>query len=293
MNIDLLSAPVGLLVLALGVSGCGGPQPCPEVDEEELAERVAEIVIERLEAEGRGAGDRDRIAGRIEAPEPEAPEPEVDLDEDEEEEDAPEVFHVPVGDSPSLGADDALVTIVMFADIQCAFCARAYQTVKAVRDRFGDQARIVWKNNPLPFHDEAMQAHQALMEAHAQKGDKAAFAMLELMFEDLTRLELEDLERHARTLKLSLPRFRRAIRNKKHSAAIAHDLELSGRLGIRGTPTFFINGVKVVGAGSYYTYFHTVSDALERAEELLRSGVPRNRIYDDTIRDGRGRPQER
>jgi protein-disulfide isomerase len=212
--------------------------------------------------------------------------------DDSDEEDEP-IHHVPVGDSPTVGPADALVTIVMFADIQCAYCARAYETIKAIRKRFDDDVRIVWKNHPLPLHAESMQSHRALMEARAQKGDAAAFDMLELMFADITRLELSDLERHARELKLSLPRFRKALKKEKHQAAIEQDLSLGDRLDVTGTPTFFINGVRIVGARTYYTFFHAVGDARERAQELVDRGVPRDRVYADIIRRGRGAPQER
>jgi predicted DsbA family dithiol-disulfide isomerase len=117
--------------------------------------------------------------------------------------------------------------------------------------------------------------------------------MLELMYEDLTRLEIRDLERHARTLKLSLPRFRKALKKQRHTASIEADLALAKRIGVRGTPTFFINGVKLVGAGSYFSFFQAVSDGLERAERLVDSGIPRNRVYAEIIRDGRGNPDER
>jgi len=295
MRITRLGLVTGLL--ALGATACGGPQPCPEIDEEALAERVAEIVLARLEDRGEAGTDKE-IAG----PPPDEPDPEPiadseaddqQLDEEGEQEQTVEVFHVPVDGSPSTGPDDALVTVVMFADIQCPYCVRAYHTVKSVRARFGDDVRIVWKNHPLPFHEEAMQSHRALMEARAQKGDAAAFAMLELMFDDLTHLELDDLEDHARKLKLSLPRFRKAIRNDKHSAAIAKDLALAERVGVRGTPTFFVNGVKLVGAGTYYTFFHAVGDALQRAKRLVDDGVPRDRVYAEIIRDGRGGSAER
>jgi protein-disulfide isomerase len=212
-----------------------------------------------------------------------------ELDEEEEEQ---EVYYVPTGDSPAQGPKDALVTVVMFTDVQCPFCDRAYRTARAVRDRFDDEVRIVIKNHPLPMHADAMQAHQALMEARAQKGDEAAFAMLELMFDNMRNLERGDLVRLARKLKLSLPRFRNALKREKHHKAIDSDLALARRVGVRGTPTFFVNGVKLVGAANYYTFFDSVRDALERAEELVSSGVPRGRVYERIIEHGIGDPQK-
>ena len=76
--------------------------------------------------------------------------------EDEgEKEDTTTVFKVPVGTSPALGSPNALVTIVEFSDFQCPFCSRVEPTLKGLRDKYGDKVRLVWKNEPLPFHPAA------------------------------------------------------------------------------------------------------------------------------------------
>src|SRR6185503_4905247 len=75
-------------------------------------------------------------------------------------EDAPDerTWNVPVDSSPRLGPDDALVTIIEFSDFQCPFCKRVQPTLRAVRARYGDDVRIVWKHLPLPFHPLARPA---------------------------------------------------------------------------------------------------------------------------------------
>ena len=84
---------------------------------------------------------------------------------------------VPVDNSPVLGSPNALVTIVEFSDFQCPFCSRVEPTLKAIRDKYGDKVRIVWKNEPLPFHNRAEPCAEAAMEVRAEKGDKGFWAM--------------------------------------------------------------------------------------------------------------------
>jgi protein-disulfide isomerase len=62
------------------------------------------------------------------------------------------VFKVPVGDSPVLGTANALVTIVEFSDFQCTACGLVQPTLKALRDKYGEKVRLVWKHNPPSFH---------------------------------------------------------------------------------------------------------------------------------------------
>ena len=91
-------------------------------------------------------------------------------------------FAVPVGTSPARGDQAALVTIVEFGDFQCPFCARVQPQLEAVRKRYGKAVRIVWKNQPLPFHPRAEPAAELALEARAQKGDEAFFRVHDALF---------------------------------------------------------------------------------------------------------------
>ncbi len=65
------------------------------------------------------------------------------------------VYRVPVNGEPQRGANDALVTIVQFSDFQCPFCGRVEPTISQIEERYGRDVRVVWMNNPLPFHPNA------------------------------------------------------------------------------------------------------------------------------------------
>src|SRR5689334_20762215 len=69
-----------------------------------------------------------------------------------------ERFKVPIGNSPVKGDERAKVTIIEWSDFQCPFCARVEPTIDQITKTYGRDVRVIWKNNPLPFHQNAMPA---------------------------------------------------------------------------------------------------------------------------------------
>ncbi len=55
---------------------------------------------------------------------------------------------IPVGDSPVLGPNNALATIVIFSDYQCPFCSRVEETLQRIAEQYGNDVRVVWKDAP-------------------------------------------------------------------------------------------------------------------------------------------------
>ncbi|MCA9712260.1 MAG: thioredoxin domain-containing protein, partial [Myxococcales bacterium] len=78
------------------------------------------------------------------------------------------VVPVPLGTSPRRGPDDAPVTIVIFGDFECPFCARGHAIMESLREHYGPQLRLVYKHTPLPFHSHAYVASRAAVAAQAQ-----------------------------------------------------------------------------------------------------------------------------
>jgi protein-disulfide isomerase len=174
------------------------------------------------------------------------PPPKKDADPTPEDEN--KIWSVPAGNSPSRGPASAKVTIVQFADFQCPFCNRAEPTLGQLREIYGDKIRIVWKNNPLAFHTNAGPAAELALEARAQKGDAGFWAAHDLLFKNQKNLSADDLAGYAAQLKLDVGRAQKAIAGEKHKAAIDEDQRLAGVVTALGTPAFFINGHKLVGA---------------------------------------------
>ena len=191
-----------------------------------------------------------------------------------------ERLRVEVTDSmPQRGPDDALVTIVMFSDFQCPFCSRVEPTVARIRETYGDRVRIVWRNNPLPFHDNATPAAEAALEAYAQGGDDKFWAMHDTMMEHQQALTRADLETYATQAHLDMTRFRAALDNHTHQANIQTDIQAAARVGARGTPAFFINGRNLMGAQPYEQFQTIIDDEIHRSEAQVAHGTPRAQLY--------------
>ncbi|MBL8604155.1 MAG: DsbA family protein [Myxococcales bacterium] len=182
---------------------------------------------------------------------------------------------IPVGNSPVIGRNDALATLVIFSDFQCPFCSRVETTISQLRQQYGNDLRVVWKNNPLPFHDKAMPASEAAMEAHAQRGNEGFWRMHALLFQNQQSLDRADLERYAQQIGLDMTRFRAALDNHTHQAAIRRDMDLATAIGAQGTPNMYINGTNIVGAQPVERFRTLIDAVLTRARTI----TPRNQVY--------------
>jgi protein-disulfide isomerase len=200
------------------------------------------------------------------------------------------VYRVPVGNSPTRGPADALVTIVEFSEFQCPFCNRVRPTLDQIAERYGRDVRFVFKHNPLPFHENAMPAAEAAAEAYAQRGNEGFWRMHDLLFENQQALTRENLERFAQQIGLDMARFRRALDEHTHRAEIEADQNLARQLGATGTPSFFINGRSLRGAQPFEAFQQLIDQERARAEERVRSGVPRARLYETIIANGATEP---
>ncbi len=197
-----------------------------------------------------------------------------------QEDDAPERFRVPVSAAqPQHGPADAPVTIVTFSDFECPFCGRVLPTLKELENTYGKKIRLVWRNQPLPFHQNAMPAAIAAMEAFEQgKADKF-WAMHDKLFENRSALSTDDLVNYGKQLGLDTAKLRTAIETKKHEKTIKADQEVAAEIGARGTPSFFINGRVLRGAQPVDKFKEIIDDELKRVEKLKAKKVPANAVY--------------
>jgi len=202
------------------------------------------------------------------------------------------VYKVPLkGDEPQKGPDDALVTIVEFSDFECPFCGRVEPTMNDVQKKYGKDVRVVWMNNPLPFHKNAKPAATAALEAHAQKGDKAFWAMHEKMFANQKALTADNLEKWGKELGLNASKLKKALADDKYAKTIQAQQALATSLGARGTPAFFINGRNLRGAQPLAAFTALVDEELAKAKALVAKGTPRAKVYETTIAKGETGPK--
>ena len=194
--------------------------------------------------------------------------------------DSAAVYNVPIaGTEPTRGAANALVSIVVFSDFQCPFCGRLEPTFTELLRRYPNDLRIVWMNHPLPFHQEAMPAAQAALEAMDQGGNAQFWAYHEKLFANQRALTRPDLERYAGEVGLNMAQFNAALDNNEHRAVIDAQTAVAERLGARGTPASFVNGRHVGGAVPASRFITVIDEEIARARAAIASGTPRAGIY--------------
>jgi protein-disulfide isomerase len=144
------------------------------------------------------------------------------------------------------GPKDAPVTIVEFSDFQCPFCRTSVATLKGVMQQYDGLVRWVYRDFPIPsLHPQAPKAAEAARCA----GEQGKFwEFHDLLFDSQTQTTTTDFKRFAERLKLDPKGFGRCLDSGKYQAAVQSDIEDGIRLGITGTPTYFINGRVLVGA---------------------------------------------
>jgi RNA polymerase sigma factor (sigma-70 family) len=166
-------------------------------------------------------------------------------------------------DTPVRGNPKAPVTIIVWSEFQCPFCARVVPTLVELEKSYPDKVRIAWRHLPLAFHESAQLASEAALAA----GEQGKFwAMHDRLFAQPERLDPAALEEHARALGLDVPRWRAALDSGKYRARVEADGQLGKDAGVTGAPTFFINGERLTGAMPAHAFKHRVEVALAKLE---------------------------
>jgi len=162
------------------------------------------------------------------------------------------------------GPMDAKVTIFAFEDFQCPYCARADVNLKEALAQVDDSVRVVFKHMPLAFHPQALPAAKAAVAAREQG---KFWQMHDLLFARQADLETEGIYLElAESLGLDLKKFKADMADKTFEAQIAADFAQAQALGFRGTPTFVINGVAVVGAQPSESFVRVIREALSQKQ---------------------------
>ena len=160
---------------------------------------------------------------------------------------APEQVEIPIAGEPFRGSLQARVTIVEFSDFQCPYCARAIRWVDSVATAYPNDVRIVFKQYPLSFHDHAELAAEAALAAHEQG---RFWAMHDTLFAHGTALDRAAMIGWAGEIGLDVRVFTRALDERRFQRRVAEAIAEGNRVGVDGTPTFFVNGHRYNGRRS-------------------------------------------
>jgi protein-disulfide isomerase len=198
-------------------------------------------------------------------------------------EDDKAVFAVPTGDqtgSAQGNVKGALVTIIEFSDYQCPFCSRAEGTIDEIVKEYGDKVRVFFKHNPLPFHKDAMPASKAALAARNQG---KFWEMHKLLFANQKALAAADLEKYAQQIGLNMDKFKKDMADPALENEIKNDQAVAANFGARGTPAFFINGRKLVGAQPITAFKALIDEVMASAQKIGKTG---DALYAEVIKNG-------
>lgn len=178
---------------------------------------------------------------------------------------------VPLGDAPAKGSPDAPVTIVEYSDFQCPFCLRHFQqTMPQLEALIGaGQVRYIFKDFPIArTHPQAQKAHEAARCARELGGDDAYWQMHDLIFANQDTWagnpeHVAVLKSLAAESGLDQETFDTCLDSGRYAGAVAADVSEGQNLGVSGTPTFFINGQRLVGAQPFAVF----QQAIEQVQE--------------------------
>ena len=176
----------------------------------------------------------------------------------------PEDYGVFIAGEPTLGKAGAAITLVKYGDFLCFFCRKFMGTQKALTKQYGKKIRFVFKD--VPFKAASPDIHAA--SSCVWKLKPAVFWKYYYTLYGLknSRKVLNEKWREAQALRLKVKKteFRACLMDPAVKAEIKADRKEARTLGVRGTPTFFINGIKVSGAQSLDNFRSIIDELLER-----------------------------
>jgi protein-disulfide isomerase len=165
------------------------------------------------------------------------------------------------GDDPARGPLSAPITIVEFSDFQCPYCGRAEETIDQVLETYGDRVRLVFRDFPLDIHPNA---EGAAIAARCARAHGKYWEMNRALFRDAAKLARPDLVAAAASIGLDSLRFRSCLDAPDAREEIRRDVAEGQSYGVSATPTFFVNGVMIVGARELALFTRTIDRELER-----------------------------
>jgi protein-disulfide isomerase len=172
----------------------------------------------------------------------------------------PPRVEVTEANNPAKGPVGAPVTVVEFSDFQCPFCARVTPTLKKIEEAYPGKVRIVFRDLPLlSIHKNAGVAAEA---AHCANDQGKFWEMHDRLFANQGKLSAPELKEHAVAVGLQAESFNQCLDSGKYTAEWRKDSEEATRLGLSGTPAFFINGRLLTGAQPFESFAAVIDEEL-------------------------------
>jgi protein-disulfide isomerase len=173
------------------------------------------------------------------------------------------IDNVALGTLPPDGKSSAKIKVVEFSDFQCPFCKRFVDdTYAALKEKYGDQVVFYYRHFPLTsIHPEAQNGALAAECANAQG---KFWAMHDQLFATQDAISLDNSRSLAEKLGLDMDKYDKCIQNQDGAVNIQKDVTDATQYGVSGTPTFFINGVRLVGAQPLANFVAIIDQELQK-----------------------------
>jgi protein-disulfide isomerase len=215
------------------------------------------------------------------------PPPERDASEPQPSSDA-----VPVDvDDAVWGKSNAPVTIVVFTDLECPYCAEGHATIRSLTRRFGhERISVVVKHCPLAMHSQAIPAARVAQAVLELAGRRKFFEYLDLVYANPHIVAAGGVLELAGSLGLEATRVRTLAASEEIGEQIVEDVQLANRMNVAATPHFRINGLPMTGAVPFEMLEAVIQTELVEAERLRRAGVAANRVYANRVARNIARP---
>lgn len=170
-------------------------------------------------------------------------------------------FPVEVGDAPVTGGKDAKVTIIEFSDFQCPFCAKGADILTKLKQKYGKKIKVAFKNFPLPFHNHAEKAAVAGLCANEQSSD-LFWKLHDSMFANQDSLDEQGLKNLAKKAGAKMDQFEKCLAENKYLPQVQASMEEGRKIGVKSTPTFYINGQLINGAQPIEVFSEIIDEEL-------------------------------
>lgn len=151
---------------------------------------------------------------------------------------------VRVDQAPFTGPANAPITIVEFADFECPYCAQGHELLRQLRSAYPDKVKVVFRHFPLPQHTNARRAAEASYCAHQQG---LFWQFHDVLFEHTNALRDENLKSYAKQVGLEASAFAKCLDSDAAKAAVRQDEAAGREFGVDGTPSIYVNGIKLIG----------------------------------------------
>ena len=170
---------------------------------------------------------------------------------------------VAVDGAPFKGPAKAPVTIVEFSDFHCPFCRLVLPTLAQLESKYGEKIKLVFRDFPIEsLHPGASKAHEAARCANEQG---KFWPYHDKLFAGPPQSSPEVFKELAKEIGLNADGFETCVGSGKYQAAIKEDIEEGNRIGVSGTPAFFINGRMISGAQPFEAFARVIDDELARS----------------------------